>query len=121
MSSTIKVQGARVHNLKNLSVEIPRDQLVVDVYKRQLMEARGVRVDVELLRAIFKEFTEEVAALDKEIQKVAGHEFKVNSPQQLQTVLFDEMGLTTVKKIKSGYSTDASSLEACLLYTSRCV
>ena len=77
-----------------------------------LMEARGVRVDVELLRAIFKEFTEEVAALDKEIQKVAGHEFKVNSPQQLQTVLFDEMGLTTVKKIKSGYSTDASSLEA---------
>jgi DNA polymerase-1 len=77
-----------------------------------LMEARGVRVDVELLRAIFKEFTEEVASLDKEIQKVAGHEFKVNSPQQLQTVLFDEMGLTTVKKIKSGYSTDASSLEA---------
>jgi DNA polymerase-1 len=76
------------------------------------MEARGVRVDVELLRAIFKEFTEEVASLDKEIQKVAGHEFKVNSPQQLQTVLFDEMGLTTVKKIKSGYSTDASSLEA---------
>jgi len=77
-----------------------------------LMEARGVRVDVDLLRAIFKEFTEEVASLDKEIQKVAGHEFKVNSPQQLQTVLFDEMGLTTVKKIKSGYSTDAASLEA---------
>ncbi len=77
-----------------------------------LMEARGVRVDVELLRTIFKEFTEEVAALDKEIQEVAGHEFKVNSPQQLQTVLFDELGLTTVKKIKSGYSTDAASLEA---------
>ena len=77
-----------------------------------LMEARGVRVDVELLRTIAKEFTEEAASLDKQIQKVAGHEFKVNSPQQLQTVLFDEMGLTAVKKIKSGYSTDASSLEA---------
>ena len=77
-----------------------------------LMEARGIRVDVELLRTIAKEFTEEAASLDQQIQKVAGHEFKVNSPQQLQTVLFDEMGLTAVKKIKSGYSTDASSLEA---------
>jgi DNA polymerase-1 len=77
-----------------------------------LMEARGIRVDVELLRTIAKEFTEEAASLDKQIQKVAGHDFKVNSPQQLQTVLFDEMGLTAVKKIKSGYSTDASSLEA---------
>jgi DNA polymerase I len=77
-----------------------------------LMEARGVRVDVELLRTIAKEFTEEAASLDKQIQKVAGHEFKVNSPAQLQSVLFDEMGLTAVKKIKSGYSTDASSLEA---------
>jgi DNA polymerase-1 len=77
-----------------------------------LMEARGIRVDVELLRTIAKEFTEEAASLDKQIQKVAGHEFKVNSPQQLQTVLFDELGLTAVKKIKSGYSTDAASLEA---------
>ena len=50
--------------------------------------------------------------LEAEIQKVAGHEFKVNSPQQLQVVLFDELGLTAVKKIKSGYSTDAASLEA---------
>jgi DNA polymerase-1 len=77
-----------------------------------LMEARGIRVDVELLRTIAKEFTEEAASLDRQIQKVAGHDFKVNSPQQLQTVLFSEMGLTAVKKIKSGYSTDASSLEA---------
>lgn len=77
-----------------------------------LMEARGIRVDVELLRTIAKEFTEEAASLDKQIQKVAGHDFKVNSPQQLQSVLFDELGLTAVKKIKSGYSTDASSLEA---------
>jgi len=77
-----------------------------------LMEARGIRVDVELLRTIAKEFTEEATSLDTQIQKVAGHEFKVNSPQQLQTVLFSEMGLTAVKKIKSGFSTDASSLEA---------
>ena len=77
-----------------------------------LMEARGIRVDVALLRTIAKEFAEEAASLDKQIQEVAGRAFKVNSPQQLQVVLFEEMGLTAVKKIKSGFSTDASSLEA---------
>ena len=76
------------------------------------MEARGIRVDVELLRTIAAEFTQEVATLNAKIQEEAGHEFKVNSPQQLQSVLFEELGLTAVKKIKSGYSTDAQSLEA---------
>jgi DNA polymerase-1 len=76
------------------------------------MEARGIRVDVAMLRTIAEEFSTEARELDAEIQKVAGHEFKVNSPQQLQAVLFDELGLTRGKKIKSGFSTDASSLEA---------
>lgn len=76
------------------------------------MEARGVRVDVTMLRTIADEFAKEASSLDAQIQKVAGHEFKVNSPQQLQTVLFEELGLSAVKKIKSGFSTDASSLEA---------
>ena len=76
------------------------------------MEARGIRVDVAMLRTIAGEFAAEAAELDAQIQEVAGHEFKVNSPQQLQTVLFDELGLRAVKKIKSGFSTDASSLEA---------
>jgi DNA polymerase-1 len=76
------------------------------------MEARGICVDREMLKTISDEFATEAAALDKEIQKIAGHEFKVNSPQQLQVVLFEELKLTAIKKIKSGYSTDATSLEA---------
>jgi DNA polymerase-1 len=76
------------------------------------MEASGIRVDVELLKTIADEFASEAKELDHEIQKVAGHEFKVNSPQQLQAVLFEELGLTAMKKIKSGFSTDATSLEA---------
>jgi DNA polymerase-1 len=76
------------------------------------MEGRGVRVDVALLRTIAEEFATEAKDLEERIQQVAGHEFKVNSPQQLQSVLFEELGLTAVKKIKSGYSTDAGSLEA---------
>lgn len=76
------------------------------------MEARGIRVDVDLLRAISDEFTAEATKLDGDIQQIAGHPFKVNSPQQLQVVLFDELGLRATKRIKSGYSTDATSLEA---------
>ena len=56
------------------------------------MEARGIRVDASLLRTISEEFATEARELEAEIQKVAGHEFKVNSPQQLQVVLFDEAG-----------------------------
>ena len=76
------------------------------------MEARGVRVNVELLREIAAEFADEAGRLDREIQDLAGHDFKVNSPSQLQVVLFEELGLPATKKIKSGFSTDASSLEA---------
>ncbi|NNN02286.1 MAG: DNA polymerase I [Acidimicrobiaceae bacterium] len=76
------------------------------------MEARGIRVDVDLLRSIAGEFAQEAEALDREIQEVAGHPFKVNSPQQLQTVLFSELGLTATKKIRTGFSTDANSLES---------
>jgi DNA polymerase I len=76
------------------------------------MEARGVRVDKDLLAEIAREFATEAQQLDREIQDLAGHDFKVNSPAQLQVVLFEELGLPATKKIKSGYSTDAASLEA---------
>ena len=76
------------------------------------MEALGIAVDRDVLTEITNTFADEVASLDERIQQVAGHPFKVNSPQQLQAVLFDELGLTPTKKIKSGYSTDASSLES---------
>jgi len=76
------------------------------------MEVLGIRVDRDLLVAIAEGFGKEVVRLDAKIQEMAGHEFKVNSPAQLQTVLFEELGLTPTKKIKSGFSTDATSLEA---------
>lgn len=76
------------------------------------MEVLGIRVDRNLLVSIADGFGQEVVRLDAKIQEMAGHEFKVNSPAQLQTVLFEELGLTPTKKIKSGFSTDATSLEA---------
>ena len=76
------------------------------------MEARGIRVDSAMLRTIAEEFAAEAADLEAKIQELAGHPFKVNSPQQLQVVLFDELGLPRGKRIKTGYSTDAATLEA---------
>jgi len=75
------------------------------------MEVAGVRVDVDFLRSLVGELTEEVARLDAEIQEIAGHPFTVNSTKQLRTVLFEELGLAPQKKTKTGFSTDAASLE----------
>jgi DNA polymerase-1 len=75
------------------------------------MELAGVRVDVDFLRGLVGELTAEVRALDAEIQEIAGHPFTVNSTNQLRTVLFDELALAPQKKTKTGFSTDAASLE----------
>ena len=74
------------------------------------MEKVGVRVDDVYLRSLVTGLTEEVHALDAEIQELAGHPFLVNSTKQLRTVLFDELGLQPQKKTKTGFSTDAASL-----------
>jgi DNA polymerase-1 len=78
------------------------------------MEVAGVRVDVDFLRSLVDELTAEVRSLDAEIQEIAGHPFTVNSTKQLRTVLFDELGLAPQKKTKTGFSTDAASLEKLL-------
>jgi DNA polymerase-1 len=75
------------------------------------MEDIGVRVDDDYLRSLVKELTEEARALEAEIQELAGHPFTVNSTKQLREVLFEELGLQPQKKTKTGFSTDASSLE----------
>ncbi len=75
------------------------------------MEHEGFLVD----RDGIAEFGEYVGAMaeqeQQEVFREAGHEFNVNSPKQLGDVLFGEMGLPSGKKTKTGYSTDAKTLE----------
>ncbi len=78
------------------------------------MERVGVRVDVAVLRQLNDELTAEVRALERTIQDLAGEDFKVNSTPQLRVILFDKLGLQPQKKTKTGYSTDAASLEKLL-------
>ncbi|MGA0862417.1 MAG: DNA polymerase I [Ilumatobacteraceae bacterium] len=75
------------------------------------MEHAGVAVDVAVLREIRDRLTTEASSLVETLHEVAGHSFNVNSPTQLRTILYDEKGLTPGKKTKTGYSTDAATLE----------
>ncbi len=75
------------------------------------IESTGVAVDrgkLEDLANQFSKITQEQTSL---AHKAAGHEFNVNSPKQLQSVLFEELDLPKTKKIKTGFTTDAESME----------
>jgi DNA polymerase-1 len=67
------------------------EQPLVPVLTR--MEETGVLVDTRLLRTMSGEFAEKMAALEKAAHLEAGHPFNLNSPKQLQAVLFDELKL----------------------------
>ncbi|MDD5590973.1 MAG: DNA polymerase I [Dehalococcoidales bacterium] len=75
------------------------------------MEMKGIAVDVELLRKMSHRLGGRLIGLEKDIYNDVGHQFNINSSQQLSSVLFDELKLPPARKTKSGYSTDASVLE----------
>ena len=75
------------------------------------MEVAGIGVDGKELRRITDGFVAECDRLEAEIQKQAGESFNVNSTPQLRTVLYEKLGLTPGRKTKTGFSTDAQTLE----------
>ena len=75
------------------------------------MEINGIHLDSAALNEYNAELTAGIATAEQQIYKAVGHEFNVASPKQLQTVLFEELGLPTGKKTMRGYSTDTSVLE----------
>ncbi|MEY2597033.1 MAG: hypothetical protein RL182_116, partial [Actinomycetota bacterium] len=75
------------------------------------MERFGVAIDKKVLKAQSEDLQKEVAKQSQIAFEAAGHEFNVASPRQLQVVLFDELKLPKTKKIKTGYTTDAESLQ----------
>ncbi len=75
------------------------------------MEHSGVGISADGVREFGNYLTEVIEETQQMIFDDAGHEFNISSPKQLGTVLFEEMGLPTKKKTKSGYSTNAEVLE----------
>lgn len=84
--------------------------LIPVLYK---MEKKGMLIDRAYFTKLKEEYTEIVNELEKEIWKLAGKEFNVNSPVQLSEILFTDLGLPTkgIKKTTRGYSTGAKELD----------
>jgi DNA polymerase-1 len=71
-----------------------------------LMERHGIRVDPARLEAFAKELERQLDDLQRDIWRLAGEEFNIGSPKQLGHVLFEKLKLPTIRRTKTGYSTD---------------
>ena len=100
--AALDAQGLRALNDE---IEVP----LVGVLAR--MEDAGVAVDRDELQRLRDRLVADVERHRAAIVEAAGHDFNVNSTLQLREVLFDELGLAPQKKTKTGFSTDAASLE----------
>ncbi len=94
-------------NMRTLhdTIELPLARVLAQ------MENRGFLLDIAGLEAFGEELRNQVEREQNEIYAMVGHTFNLNSPRQLGEALFDTLGLPTGKKNKTGYSTDAETLD----------
>ncbi len=102
MLAALDAQGLRS---LNDDIEVPLVRVLAK------MEHVGVGVDVARLTELRDELSSEAERLRQLVIDDAGEDFNVNSTKQLREILFDKLGLTPQKKTKTGYSTDAQTLE----------
>lgn len=93
--------------MQNLYLELEQPTLLL----LSEMEEVGIGVDSKKLSDLSDHFSGIVSLETQSAYREAGREFNVGSPKQLQTILFDELKLPKTKKIKTGFTTDAESLE----------
>jgi DNA polymerase I len=86
-------------------LEIPLAHVLAD------MERTGIRLDCDRLGELALDVDGQMAALETRCTDLAGRAFNVGSPRQLETILFDELGLRAIKRTKTARSTDADVLE----------
>lgn len=86
-------------------IELP----LIDVLSE--IEQNGVKIDTVLLKKASKDAEQSLIERVKNIYKMAGGEFNINSPKQLSEILFERLGLPVVKRTKTGISTDVGVLE----------
>lgn len=100
-----KLEGAKMAELAH-KVEFPLISVLAH------MEHAGVAIDVEYLQGMSKELERTLDNLTREIHRMAGQPFNINSTQQLSEVLFTKLNLRRVRKTKTGFSTDVGVLES---------
>jgi len=74
------------------------------------MEHDGVLIDVAMLKAQSEEITKKLVALQEKAQSIAGGPFNLDSPKQLQAILFDKMGIPVIRKTASGQPSTAEDV-----------
>jgi len=87
------------------TLELPVSRVLAD------MELAGIAVDMPRMDEQLADLAKVIDNAQEHAFAAIGHEVNLGSPKQLQTVLFEELGLPKTKKIKSGYTTDAASLK----------
>jgi DNA polymerase-1 len=108
--------AALVQPLREQLIAIANESLYTDIENPLVrvlakMEHVGIGVDRAVLTDIRDRLTAETHELTSSLHHIAGREFNVNSPTQLREILYTEHGLTPGKKTKTGFSTDAATLE----------
>ena len=92
-------------------IEMPTQEILAR------MEIAGIAIDQPVLNELIAEFEAAAQQSASEAYASIGHEVNLNSPKQLQTVLFDELNMPKTKRTKTGYTTDADSLADLLVKT----
>lgn len=87
------------------NIEIPLIEVLAHI------EYTGVKVQRQILIGLSRDFDKRLNTIIKEIHTLADEPFNINSPQQLSRILFEKLQLPTVKKTKTGFSTDTEVLE----------
>lgn len=80
------------------------------------MEKKGVKLDPERIREVAKILETELIQLQNSLISAVGHDINLNSPKQLSSFLYDELGIKAVKKTKTGFSTSEEALRDLMVY-----
>jgi len=116
--ATLELAGALEADLdRRESVALLRELELPLVSVLARMEHTGIGADVEHFAAMSSMLHGEAKAAEQAAYAVAGHEFNLGSPKQLQELLFNELSLPKTKRIKTGYTTDSEALTSLLAQT----
>lgn len=100
-----RLEGQGLRSLLD-DVELPLARVLA------AMERRGIALDTDHLRKLSEEYGARIANLEARAFGLVGRPFKIGSPRELEKILFDELGLKSIKRTKTARSTDAEVLEA---------
>ena len=102
----------KLNNLlvSNKQLDVYRDVELASSHPLAKMEVTGISVDEKALAKLVKKLDKEISDIAATCFEIIGKEINLASPKQLQTVLFEDLGMTGTSKVKTGFSTNAEAL-----------